>query len=100
MKRIPFILTLLMLGGCSASSILAPSGEPAKLYTLRAPQTVATSAAVAPLAALDCHAGCADGPKFRTYRSHAICGPHRLLRQRRLGGPAAGDAAGFAVAKL
>jgi cholesterol transport system auxiliary component len=47
MKRIPFILTLLMLGGCSASSILAPSGEPAKLYTLRAPQTVATSAAVA-----------------------------------------------------
>jgi cholesterol transport system auxiliary component len=43
MKRISLIL-LLMLTGCSASSLLAPSGAPAKLYTLSAPKEVSTSA--------------------------------------------------------
>jgi cholesterol transport system auxiliary component len=47
MKRVSLFLALLALGGCSVSSILAPSGDPAKLYTLSAPRTVATSAAPA-----------------------------------------------------
>lgn len=47
MRRLSLLLALLTLGGCSAANILAPSGEPAKLYTLRAPQTVASSAAPA-----------------------------------------------------
>lgn len=37
------ILLILALGGCSASSLLAPSGAPAKLYTLSAPKQVTTS---------------------------------------------------------
>ena len=44
MKRIPLIVLLLTLSGCSASSLLAPSGAPAKLYTLSAPKEVSTSA--------------------------------------------------------
>lgn len=45
MKRIPLFLALaLALSGCSASSLLAPSGAPAKLYTLSAPKAVATTA--------------------------------------------------------
>jgi cholesterol transport system auxiliary component len=46
-RRISLFLTLLVLGGCSASNLLAPSGDPAKLYTLNAPQTVASSAVAA-----------------------------------------------------
>jgi cholesterol transport system auxiliary component len=36
------ILLVLALSGCSASSLLAPSGPPPKLYTLSAPKEVAT----------------------------------------------------------
>jgi len=42
MTRFPTILLLLALTGCSASSLLAPSGAPAKIYTLSAPKEVAT----------------------------------------------------------
>jgi len=42
MKRIPLILLLLALTGCSG--LLAPSGSPAKLYTLSAPKEVAMTA--------------------------------------------------------
>jgi cholesterol transport system auxiliary component len=44
MKRIPLIVVALLLSGCSASSLLAPSGAPAKLYTLSAPKEVSTNA--------------------------------------------------------
>lgn len=44
MKRIPLILALLLGAGCSVGSILAPSGAPAKIYTLDAPGTVTTNA--------------------------------------------------------
>jgi cholesterol transport system auxiliary component len=44
MKRISLVLLLLTLTGCSASSLLAPSGAPAKLYTLSAPKEVPSSA--------------------------------------------------------
>jgi cholesterol transport system auxiliary component len=44
MRHISLILLLLTLTGCSASSLLAPSGAPAKLYTLSAPKEVASSA--------------------------------------------------------
>ena len=44
MKRISLILLLLTLTGCSASSLLAPSGAPPKLYTLSAPKEIASSA--------------------------------------------------------
>jgi cholesterol transport system auxiliary component len=44
MRAIPLFAVLLMLAGCSASDLLAPSGAPAKIYTLRAPTQVATSA--------------------------------------------------------
>ncbi len=40
---VPIVLAL-VLSGCSASSLLAPSGPGAKLYTLSAPKEVATSA--------------------------------------------------------
>jgi cholesterol transport system auxiliary component len=43
MRPISLILLLLMLTGCSASSLLAPSGAPAKLYTLSAPREVSSS---------------------------------------------------------
>lgn len=44
MKRIALVLLTAMLAGCSASSLLAPSGAPAKLYTLSAPKDVTTNA--------------------------------------------------------
>ena len=44
MKRIALIMLTTMLAGCSASSLLAPSGAPAKLYTLDAPKDVTTNA--------------------------------------------------------
>jgi cholesterol transport system auxiliary component len=44
MRHIQLILLLLTLTGCSASSLLAPSGAPAKIYTLSAPKEIATSA--------------------------------------------------------
>ncbi len=44
MKRLPLLVMLLALGGCSASSLLAPSGAPAKLYTLSAPREVSANA--------------------------------------------------------
>jgi cholesterol transport system auxiliary component len=44
MRHIPLILLFLTLTGCSASSLLAPSGAPAKIYTLSAPKEVASSA--------------------------------------------------------
>ena len=44
MRHIPLILLLLTLTGCSASSLLAPSGAPAKIYTLSAPKEVPSSA--------------------------------------------------------
>jgi cholesterol transport system auxiliary component len=44
MRRLSLFLALLALGGCSAASILAPPGEPAKLYKLSAPQSVTTGA--------------------------------------------------------
>jgi cholesterol transport system auxiliary component len=44
MRHISLIILLLTLTGCSASSLLAPSGAPAKIYTLSAPKAVATSA--------------------------------------------------------
>jgi cholesterol transport system auxiliary component len=47
MKRICLVLALMALSGCSAASLLAPSSEPAKLYTLSAPRTVASTAAPA-----------------------------------------------------
>jgi cholesterol transport system auxiliary component len=43
MKRISLVLLTLMLTGCSGG-LLAPSGSPAKLYTLSAPKDVPTSA--------------------------------------------------------
>jgi cholesterol transport system auxiliary component len=47
MRRFSLFLALLTLGGCSAANILAPPGEPAKLYTLSAPQSIATGASAA-----------------------------------------------------
>jgi cholesterol transport system auxiliary component len=47
MIRRSLLLLPIALAGCSASSLLAPSGEPAKLYTLSAPDEVAISAAQA-----------------------------------------------------
>jgi cholesterol transport system auxiliary component len=44
MRAISLFAILVLLSGCSASDLLAPSGAPAKLYTLRAPAQVATSA--------------------------------------------------------
>lgn len=44
MRHIPLIILLLTLTGCSASSLLAPSGAPAKIYTLSAPKAVASNA--------------------------------------------------------
>jgi cholesterol transport system auxiliary component len=44
MKRLLLAPLVLALAGCSASSLLAPSGSPAKLYTLSAPKAVATAA--------------------------------------------------------
>jgi len=44
MKRIAVSIFLLALSACSASSLLAPSGSPAKLYTLSTPQNVVVSA--------------------------------------------------------
>jgi cholesterol transport system auxiliary component len=44
MRHVSLILLLLTLSGCSVSSLLAPSGAPAKLYTLSAPKEVASSA--------------------------------------------------------
>jgi len=44
MKAVAPLLLLLVLSGCSASSLLAPSGPGAKLYTLSAPKEVASSA--------------------------------------------------------
>jgi cholesterol transport system auxiliary component len=41
------ILLALALTGCSASSLLAPSGSPPKIYTLSAPKEVASSASQA-----------------------------------------------------
>jgi cholesterol transport system auxiliary component len=45
MTRIPSVLLLLALTGCSG--LLAPSGSPAKLYTLSAPKEIPTAAAQA-----------------------------------------------------
>jgi cholesterol transport system auxiliary component len=42
MKIFPLLAALALLTGCSG--LLAPSGSPAKLYTLNAPQQVATNA--------------------------------------------------------
>jgi cholesterol transport system auxiliary component len=47
MRRVTLFLAILTLGGCSAANILAPPGEPAKLYTLSAPQSVTIGAAQA-----------------------------------------------------
>ena len=44
MKRLPLLVMLLAIGGCSASSLLAPSGAPAKLYTLSAPREISSNA--------------------------------------------------------
>jgi cholesterol transport system auxiliary component len=44
MRAIPLFAILFLLAGCSASDLLAPSGAPAKIYTLRAPAQVTTSA--------------------------------------------------------
>jgi len=44
MKAVAPILLLLALTGCSASSLLAPSGPGPKLYTLSAPKQVVSSA--------------------------------------------------------
>jgi cholesterol transport system auxiliary component len=44
MKSAAPILLALALTGCSASSLLSPSGAPPKLYTLAAPRDVATGA--------------------------------------------------------
>ncbi len=43
MKRTSLVLLTLMLAGCGGG-LLAPSGSPAKLYTLSAPKEVTTSA--------------------------------------------------------
>jgi cholesterol transport system auxiliary component len=44
MRHISPIILLLTLTGCSASSLLAPSGVPAKIYTLSAPKEVSSNA--------------------------------------------------------
>jgi cholesterol transport system auxiliary component len=43
MKKAVPILLALVLSGCSASGLLAPSGAPPKIYTLSAPKEVASS---------------------------------------------------------
>jgi cholesterol transport system auxiliary component len=42
MRALSLFAALLLLGGCSG--LLSPSGEPAKLYTLKAPQQISTNA--------------------------------------------------------
>lgn len=44
MKRLILAATCLAISGCSASSLLAPSGDPAKIYTLSAPTQVTSNA--------------------------------------------------------